>query len=455
MATTLAIPDTSEAMTEFLLDDKKRNQVFATGADPKDLTAFMNQYAKLANKVDPGLSEQVQAQIDRTLANFVRENGITEFRQKDRKLSLAEVREARASSMQWSAQADGAKLNGLFKTLGDFLAVADKKADPRDEYVRTSRDAIKNAMSSTDPAAGGFLIPEEFRTELLRVALETAIVRPRARVIPMGSLRAAIPMIDSTTNSGSVYGGVVAYWTEEAAALTQSQPSFGRVLLEAKKLTAYTEVPNELREDSAITVDALLSEIFPQAIAFFEDTAFLTGSGAGEPLGVFDAANLALLAVAKETTQTADTIVWQNIIKMFSRMLPASLNSAVWVATPEAFVELATMALSVGTGGSAIWLNNGVEGPPMTILGRPLIISEKVSRLGDQGDINFVDFRQYLIGDRMAMDAKVSDDYRFGNDMTAYRFIERVDGRPWMQSPITPANGGPTLSPYVTLAERA
>jgi HK97 family phage major capsid protein len=109
----------------------------------------------------------------------------------------------------------------------------------------------------------------------------------------------------------------------------------------------------------------------------------------------------------------------------------------------------------VGTGGSAIWLNNGVDGPPMSILGRPLIISEKVSALGDQGDINFVDFKQYLIGDRMAMDAKISDDYRFGNDMTAYRFIERVDGRPWMQSAITPANGGPTLSPYVQLAARA
>jgi HK97 family phage major capsid protein len=78
-----------------------------------------------------------------------------------------------------------------------------------------------------------------------------------------------------------------------------------------------------------------------------------------------------------------------------------------------------------------------------------------VAALGDAGDVNFVDFSQYLIGDRMAMDAQVSTDYRFGNDMTAYRFIERVDGRPWMQSAVTPKNGGPTLSAYVSLAARA
>jgi len=139
---------------------------------------------------------------------------------------------------------------------------------------------------------------------------------------------------------------------------------------------------------------------------------------------------------------------------MYSRMLPSSLGKAVWVVSPNTFPQLATMALSVGTGGSAVWLNNGVEGPPASILGRPVIISEKIAALGGVGDINFVDFSQYLVGDRMSMDAKVSTDFRFGNDMTAYRFIERVDGRPWLQSAITPSNGGPTLSPYVTLAAR-
>jgi hypothetical protein len=45
-----------------------------------------------------------------------------------------------------------------------------------------------------------------------------------------------------------------------------------------------------------------------------------------------------------------------------------------------------------------------------------------------------------------------SEHYKFGNDKTAYRIIERVDGRPWIQSAITPANSGSTLSPFVQLS---
>src|SRR5690606_11104493 len=101
--------------------------------------------------------------------------------------------------------------------------------------------------------------------------------------------------------------------------------------------------------------------------------------------------------------QAANTIVWESIVKMYSRMLPQCLGTAVWVVSPNTFAELATMALSVGTGGGPIWLNNGVQGPPATILGRPVVISEKVSALGNEGDVNFVDFSYYLVGDRQAM----------------------------------------------------
>jgi HK97 family phage major capsid protein len=268
----------------------------------------------------------------------------------------------------------------------------------------------------------------------------------------MESLRVPFPAVDSTSNVNSVFGGIVGYWTEEGAALTQSSAKFSRVVLDAKKLTAYTEVPNELISDSVISFQAFIDQIFPEALGWYEDVAFLTGLGAGEPLGVFNAA--ATVEVAAEGAQPADTIVWENVVKMFARMLPASLSRAVWVVSPETFPELATMALSVGTGGSAVWLNNGAAGPPMTILGRPVIISEKAKRLGDAGDINFIDFGFYLIGDRQVMSAMSSPHYKFGNDMTAYRIIERLDGRPWLESAITPQNGGATLSPFVRLAAR-
>jgi HK97 family phage major capsid protein len=264
------------------------------------------------------------------------------------------------------------------------------------------------------------------------------------------------PAIDSTTNVGSVYGGVTGYWTREGAALTPSSANFGRVILDAKKLTAYAEVPNELIQDSIIAFQAFLSQIFPEALAFFEDIKFIAGTGVDEPLGVLNSP--ASVTVNKELNQPTKTITWNNIVQMYARILPSSLGRAVWLASIDTFPELATMSLPVGTGGSAVWIGNlqqpGAMAPPMTILGRPVVFTEKASVLGTVGDITLTDFSYYLIGDRQTMTAADSADYKFANDLTAFRFVERLDGQPWLLNSITPANGGPALSSIVQLQTR-
>jgi HK97 family phage major capsid protein len=351
-------------------------------------------------------------------------------------------------------RAMGAAIDGDYQDSSEFFKTIWHQSD-RTATNQSKLSRLRNAFSSTVPSEGGFLIPETLRSELLRVSLETGIVRSRARVIPMETLRVPFPAIDSTSNVSSVFGGIVGYWTEEGAALTESQASFGRIVLDAKKLTAYTTVPNELLSDSILSFQAFIDEIFPEALAFYEDLSFLKGDGVGQPLGALSTLNNAIVTVAAEAGQATATIVWENIIKMYARMLPGSLGRAVWVTSIDTFPELATMALAVGTGGSAIWLNNGQSGPPMTILGRPVVFTEKASGLlGAQGDISFVDFGFYLIGDRQVMSAMSSPHFKFGNDQTAYRIIERVDGHPWLTQAITPQNAGPTLSPFVQLAAR-
>src|SRR3546814_12150137 len=102
---------------------------------------------------------------------------------------------------------------------------------------------------------------------------------------------------------------------------------------------------------------------------------------------------------------------------MYARMLPAALERAVWIASPDTFVELATMALTVGTGGSAVWLTDGTGAPTLTLLGRPVIMTEKApGALGDVGDLSFVDLGMYLIGDRQMMTVDRSEERRVGKE---------------------------------------
>ena len=334
-----------------------------------------------------------------------------------------------------------------FKSFGEYIkAIDDKTKGERN-------DTRLKALGESSGETGGFLVPDEFKAELLRIPLEDAIVRPRARVIPMASNTIKLPRVKDSSHASSVYGGVIGYWTEEAGSYTASEPDFAQFQLIAKKLTGYTQASNELAQDSAIALESLLIGMFGDAIRYYEENAFINGSGAGEPIGIKNSD--ALISVAKETGQAATTIAYENIVNMYSRMLPSSHKNAVWIAHPDIMPQLMTMAMTVGTGGSAIWVNNASSDVPMTIFGRPVMFTEHAQTLGTVGDIYYADLSYYVIGDRQGITIASSDHYRFANGETVWRFTERLDGAPWLDSAITPQNGSNTLSPFVALATRS
>ncbi|WP_158673849.1 phage major capsid protein [Streptomyces klenkii] len=446
---TTTVPRNADELAEALGDTATLTRIVES---PDTLKDFITEYAKGQARSDESIVAQIREETQKQFADILRGDQIETIN----RLNLAPDGAPVARSKHYNPKAPGAGLDKQFGNWTDFLGAV--WAGAKGQTAMAAQDQIariQNAFGSSVPSDGGFLIPESLRSELLRVSLEMSVVRSRARVVPMETLTVPYPMIDSTSNASSVYGGIVGYWTEEGGTLVDSAPTFGRITLTAKKLTLYSEIPNELFTDSIISLEQFMGESYPEALAWFEDVAFTEGNGVGQPLGYLNAP--AAVSVAKESGQSAGTIVWENIVKAYSRMLPSSIGRAVWVAHIDTFPELATMALSVGTGGSAVWIGNGdgAGAPPMTILGRPVIFTEKASTVGTAGDINFVDFGYYLIGDRQAMQAETSTHFKFGNDKTAMRVIERVDGQPWIKSAITPKKGSNTLSPFVKIATRA
>lgn len=441
-----AIPTGQAELAEVLADKSQVEKIMAEGKFPELVT----NYARATMKADTDIAEQIKNETRSVLTEYLKANPGVQVA--GRVGAKGEETVSRNGSRAiYNAKADGMKVESEFDGYHDFFTSIWHNTY-RDAKLAAKLERVRNAFSSGSGGDGGFLVPESLRSELLSLSLEDSVVRPLATVIPMSTPRVSVPSVDSTSNVTTVHGGIQTYWKPEGAQLTGSSATFARTELQANKLTAYTEVPNELLAD-AVAFEAFLQRSFPSALTFAEDYAFMMGSGAGEPQGFLRAP--AGVSVTKETNQVADTIVWENLIKMYARMLPSSLARAVWIVPPNAFPELATMALGVGTGGSAVWLNNGVVGPPATILGRPVIISEKAPTLGDAGDVSFVDLSYYLIGDRQQMTATSSPHFKFQTDETAFKVISRVDGRLWLNSAITPKNNGDTLSPVVKLGARA
>lgn len=386
-------------------------------SDPQKFTAYLHDF----------MAERIGGTIKTELSAALKERDV-------RRLPMGDSKDALPAE-------------GKFARFGEFLRAIHPILN------RGQIDARLKASNESEGGAGGFLVPEQFVANLLLLSLEQAVVRPRSFVMPMASSAVKIPAVRDTSHATNVFGGVAANWTAESGSVTESNPTFRQIGLTAKKLTGYTTVSNELLADAAIGLEALLTRMFGDALAFFEDDAFVAGTGAGQPLGILNCP--ALVSVAKETGQAATTLVAENLDKMFSRMLPTSLNRAIWLAHPDIFPQLAALSRSVGTGGSAIWMANIAGAPPASIYGRPVIFSEKCQTLGTVGDIYFVDFGYYIIGDRQAMTMAASPHVRFTNDETVYRFVERLDGQPWLDSALTPRHGSNTISPFVALATRA
>lgn len=418
---------------------------------------FVKDYAEAKNEANTEVLAQVKEQTQIAMHEFIRDNGGN-----IKRLNLDPAGGAtnlRTKNKFYNAKAVGAKLDNSEKApddMSEFLRAIWHHSNTLAESDTLQAKAaawkkIQNDYGSTVPADGGFLIPETLRADLLQLAMENAIVRSRAQVIPMSSLAVPIPSVDETSRVSSVFGGMVAYWTEEGAAATESQAKFGRVRLEAKKLTIYSEAPNELVADSP-AFGSFIGQNMPRAASFYEDDAFLNGTGVGEPLGVLKGNG-----AVSVTRASANQVGFSDVVNMFTRLLPGSYDNAVWLCSPAVIAQLLQLALTVAAGDSVsppLWLTGGqaIAGAPMTLLGRPLIVSEKIPNLGSTGDLSLVDFSHYLIGDRQMMQATSSPHFKFSSDVTAYKIVERVDGRPWVGTALTPANNGDTLSPYVKLA---
>jgi HK97 family phage major capsid protein len=483
--TRIKAPSDPDGLREVLTDPSKLKAYFSAEAvadgSARDL---MDSYAAVWAKQHPEAVGDIRDQVQSVMFDMIRDNGggrkpalnlasAVHFQGGRPQLALSgdgSGAVSRGRGAVYNKTAPGAAFENAYREDDRFASIGEYCQAIREEARPTSHPqrkallqkldnvrSFQNSFGSEDPSAGGFLIPEIMRSELLQLALEDSIVRSRATVIPMSTLRVPIPTVDDTSHVSTLFGGVQFYWAEESASLTESQAKFGRVVLDAKKLTGFFKVPNELLAD-APAFSGWFDTRIPAGLAWSEDVAFMTETGTGTPQGFISSP--ASVQVAAQSGQATKTIVWENIVGMYARMLPTSLKSAIWIASIDSFPELATMALSVGTGGGPIWIGSyggpsGVDTPPMTILGRPVIFTEKVGPLGTTGDINFVDLSYYLIGDRQSVEVAASDQFAFQNDQTAYRIIERVDGRPWLQTALTPHNGSSnTLTAFVQLASR-
>jgi HK97 family phage major capsid protein len=370
-------------------------------------------------------------------------------------LLLPPARLPGGGSMNFGASRDNPWTQGFGEFLGAVIEAsrADGRIDERLMRPKGAASGLNEAIGSD----GGFLVQQDYASELLKRTYEMGQITSRIRRIPVGANANGLKvnaMDESSRATGSRWGGVRGYWGTEAGLKTGSQPKFRKMELELKKLTGLCYATDEVLQD-AQALEAVIQEAFPAELNFLLEDSIFNGSGAGQPLGFMNGGSL--ITVAKETGQLARTIESKNIVNMWARLWARSQQNAVWLVNQDTFPELYTMGITIGTGGAPIFMPpGGLSGSPYaTLLGRPIIPVEYCSTLGTAGDIVLVDLSQYLAIDKGGIQSASSIHVRFLYDETCFRFVYRVDGQPIWNKDLAPFKGSNTVSPFVCLATRA
>jgi HK97 family phage major capsid protein len=351
-----------------------------------------------------------------------------------------------------------------FATTGEFLVAVAKAGTPYGRFngagVVDERLSVMQAASGASanvPADGGFLVSPTRSNEVFKKIFTGGEIVNNCRVYDIGEYSDSleVPYVeDSNRAAGSRWGGLRAYRAGEVDPATSSKTALGMWECRVTDLKALCYVTDRLLND-APALESLIMEQMPQEFVYKLEEEILTGQGGVQCKGIIG--DPATVSVAKETGQEAKTLLYENIIKMWSRCWGRSRGKAQWYHNQDVEPQLLSMTLNAGTAGVPLFLPpNGISGNPYaSLMGKPLVPVEQAETLGTVGDIIFGDFSEYALVRKGGLNTTSSIHVKFIYDEMTFKFVMRVNGKPKWKTVLTPAKGTNTLAPFVTLATRS
>ncbi len=348
--------------------------------------------------------------------------------------------------------------NGGFNTFGHFAqSVRQASMSPHMIDQRLRAAALSTYGNEGAGADGGFAVPADFRTEIMRLVEAEEGLFSRCDVTPTASNNVNVVTDDTSSYSTS---GVRVFTRGEAQAMTQSKPNLKDLAVKLNEIYAFVPCTDELLQDVPMMTSYLTTKA-GEALQFKLNEYIISGTGVGQPLGILNSG--CLVAVAAEGSQTADTVHADNIVKMWARMPGAVRGRAVWLINQDVEPDLMRLgavvktAAGTATGGMPIYMPPGglSASPFATLLGRPVLTTEACSAIGDVGDIILAYLGGYFAPIKSGgVRSDVSMHLYFDQGVTSFRWTLRMGGQPWLSAPIARKNGSNTLSHFVTLAAR-
>lgn len=314
-----------------------------------------------------------------------------------------------------------AKMNRLEKGAAFIKAVYKK------DFATLENLSTKTGMVEGTDSQGGYLVPEEVAAEVDRIIEDFGFIRKMARRLPMSRDTLNVPNL-ATAMTVSVPG--------EATAQTDGSPVLGNTALVAKTVVGLAIVSKELLQDAVVDTAKLIFELAGEAIAGYEDSQGLTGTGSPFT-GVLGNSSVTVVTMPSGEDTFAE-VTLNDLRDLVSQIKSGALSKSVFVMhranwgiiqkITENSQHITTFQNPIVSG-----INGGFVVPAGYLWGFPVYCNDKMPSTTAVSTkfIIFGNFDYFYLGNRSQMTMDISDSATVSsvNAFASYQMAIRVSER--------------------------
>jgi HK97 family phage major capsid protein len=249
---------------------------------------------------------------------------------------------------------------------GLWVAATQYRHGPSRERLASVGISPQATLTGTSNGAGGYFVPDQATSDILRLQEEYGVIRRNARIIPMAG----------ETWSGPRWSqNMTAYWVSQGNAPTQSEPGWDRIELVAKDLAAFGKMTAQLNEDAIIDLGDEWAMAAAVAFSYAEDNAAFNGDGTSTYGGItglltkiVDSANAASLYTATGHT-TLGALTMADFSTVIGKLPQYPAISPKWYCHKEVWAN-SMLQLQMAAGG--LTPGDMQKGVPAQFMGYPV-----------------------------------------------------------------------------------
>jgi HK97 family phage major capsid protein len=339
----------------------------------------------------------------------------------------------------------GAEAKQAFECFEEFLcavAIARTGGGGFDPRLVFQPAELRGEQSMGVGTKGGFMVPEEFRAQLLQVdEAQTPLLGSVLRLPPGANPDASVtmPMLDQDTNQ---QGGVTVARVAEGGAKPETDFDLKQVSWAPTEIAAHIPLTDQLIRNWSGAM-GMAQTLLRSAINAALENEIYNGNGVAQMLGILQSG-----AAYKVNRATANDFTLADVANMAERKLQRG-GGAFWLYNQLLLSNL--MQMKDGNN-NLVWQSSVVPGSPNMLWGLPAIPYEFAAAVGSLGDVALVQPNPYYV---VKEGSGPFIDVGFINtDFTTNRRRVKIfllnDGGPWLQAPFLLQNGT-QVSPFVLL----